>query len=80
MKILARNLARNMTQDELKQMFVTFGEVKSCDLVLDQVTGKSKGFGFLEMPVEAAASAAIKALDGKTVQGSKMRVKKVKGA
>ena len=78
MKILARNLARTLTQAELHKMFVLHGEVASCDLVMDQVTGKSKGFCFVEMPVDAAASAAIKALDGKSVQGSKMRVKKVK--
>ena len=76
MKILVRNLAREVTQPELLALFETHGRVQSCSIVMDQVTGGSKGFGFANMPVPHEAKAAIKALNGLEVGGSKMRVKK----
>jgi RNA recognition motif-containing protein len=76
MKIIVRNLPRNLTQDELKEMFTAFGRVQSCDLVMDQVSGLSKGFGFAEMPLVGEAKAAIKGLNGKEIAGIKIRVKK----
>jgi RNA recognition motif-containing protein len=76
MKILIRNLARTTTETELQTLFEAFGVVQSCNLVMDKETGKSKGFGFIEMPKPGEAKAAMKSLNGKEVAGSKIRVKK----
>lgn len=75
MKLLVRNLARNTTQTELRNLFEAHGIVTACDLVMDQQTGKSKGFGFVEMPHPSDAKAAIKGLNGTEVAGSRIRVK-----
>ncbi|MGJ8656625.1 MAG: RNA recognition motif domain-containing protein [Akkermansiaceae bacterium] len=75
MKIIIRNLARETTEPQLRALFEEFGEVTSCDLVLDKVTGKSKGFGFAEMPVEKNARFAIKKLNDRNVANSRIRVK-----
>jgi len=77
MNILVRNLARIVTENELLQMFLPFGSVRSLNIVTDKSTGKSKGFGFVDMPEESEAGAAIKALNGKLVRGEKIRVKTV---
>lgn len=76
MKILIRNLARTTTEQELTAFFSVFGVVQSCDLVLDQATGKSKGFAFVEMPKAGEAKVAIKKLNNQEVAGNKIRVKK----
>jgi RNA recognition motif-containing protein len=74
-KIIIRNLSRNTTEPEVNDLFSAFGEVTSCDLVMDKVTGGSKGFGFVEMPNDKHAKYAIKNLNDKTVAGSRIRVK-----
>ncbi len=74
MKIIARNLARETTEEELRALFAEFGVVESCTLVLDKATGKSKGFGFIEMPLYEART-AIKRLNTKRIGGSVIRVK-----
>jgi len=76
MKLLIRNLARTTTEAELRAMFETYGTVQSCTLVMDKASGASKGFGFVEMPKQGDAKAAMKNLNGKDVVGSKIRVKK----
>jgi len=76
MKLLVRNLARATTEAELRDMFEDYGLVQSCKLVLDKATGKSKGFGFVEMPRPGEAKAAMKSLNGKDISGNKIRVKK----
>ena len=76
MKLLVRNLARSTTEEELKAMFEAVGTVQSCTLVMDKESGQSKGFGFVEMPKQGDAKAAVKTLNGKNVAGSKIRVKK----
>jgi len=76
MKLLIRNLARNTTEAELLSLFEAHGTVQSCNLVMDQKTGGSKGFAFVEMPKPGEAKAAIKTLNGKNVDGSSIRVKK----
>jgi len=76
MKLLIRNIARTTTEEELRAMFEAYGMVQSCNLVIDKVTGGSKGFGFVEMPKPGEAKAAMKNLNGKDVAGSKIRVKK----
>lgn len=80
MKLLIRNLARGTTEDELKVMFEEYGVVQSCTLVIDKVSGGSKGFGFVEMPKAGDAKAAMKSLNGKDVAGNKIRVKKAEPA
>lgn len=76
MKLLVRNLARTITEVEFCAMFEVHGRVQSCSLVMDKATGLSKGFGFVEMPRPGDARVAMKALNGKEIAGSKMRVKK----
>ena len=75
MKILIRDLSRDTSEEDLAALFAPFGAVQSCDLVLDKITGTSKGFGFVEMPKPGAAKAAIKALNNTLVDGAKIRVK-----
>lgn len=76
MKILVRNLSRTTTEAELKELFELYGSVQYCTLVLDQKTGGSKGFGFVEMPKQGEAKVAVKTLNGKDIAGNKIRVKK----
>lgn len=75
MKILVRNLERSINEDELKELFQTYGDVESCVIVLDQATGKSKGFGFVEMPHAREAIKAIKGLNTLKIKGFGIRVK-----
>ncbi len=75
MKLLIRNLSRTTTEQEIRTMFESHGTVQSCSLVLDKETGSSKGFGFVEMPDQTEAEAAITNLNGKNVNGNKIRVK-----
>lgn len=76
MKILIRNLARDISREELQALFETHGRVQSCTIVMDSVTGGSKGFGFANMPVPHEAKAAIRALNNLELHGSRLRVKK----
>jgi RNA recognition motif-containing protein len=76
MKILIRNLARTITEQQLRAMFEEHGTVQSCSLVIDKETGLSKGFGFVEMPKPGESKAAIKLLNNQAIDGSKIRVKK----
>ena len=76
MKLLVRNLARTTTETALQALFEAHGTVQSCTLVLDKKSGVSKGFGFVEMPKQGEAKAAMKTLNGKGVDGNKIRVKK----
>ena len=76
MNILIRNLSRDTTEAQIKELFVPFGEVQSCQLVLDKETGKSKGFGFVEMAKSGAARTAISKLNGLELDGMRIRVKK----
>ena len=79
MKLLIRNLARTTTEAELLALFEAYGAVQSCTLVMDKITGSSKGFGFIEMPKPGDAKGAIKNLNGKEIAGNKIRVKKAEG-
>jgi RNA recognition motif-containing protein len=76
MKIMMRNVSRDTTEAELLILFKEYGDVQYCKLVMDKVTGKSKGFGFVEMPRTGEARAAIKELNYRDVGGNKIRVKK----
>ncbi len=75
MKILVRNLERSVTDAELLDLFKAYGKVDETVVVLDAATGKSKGFGFVEMPNPREAIKAIKGLNTLKVKGMGMRVK-----
>lgn len=75
MKLMILNLSRSTTKEDLKVLFEEYGTVQSCDLVLDKVTGKSKGFGFVEMPELEEAKLALKNLNNKRVTKNRIRVK-----
>ncbi len=76
MKLLIRNLSRSTTETEIRALFEAHGTVQSCKLVIDSNTGSSKGFGFVEMPKQGEAKAAMKSLNGSQIADSKIRVKK----
>jgi RNA recognition motif-containing protein len=76
MKLIIRNLARSTTQESLNALFTEIGLVQSCSVVIDKVTGKSKGFAFVEMPKIGEAKIAIGKLNNIELDGSKIRVKK----
>lgn len=76
MKLLVRNLSRQTTEAQLRELFEGYGSVQSCNIVLDAKTNLSKGFGFAEIPKVGEAKAAMKALNGSNVDGSVIRVKK----
>ncbi|MFC3022251.1 RNA recognition motif domain-containing protein [Vibrio zhugei] len=75
MKLLVRNLARTLSEHDVRVLFSEYGDVTHCNLVLDAETGQSKGFGFVEMPDIDDAQRAMNALNMSTVQKSKIRVK-----
>ncbi|NAW86648.1 RNA recognition motif domain-containing protein [Photobacterium halotolerans] len=76
MKLLVRNLSRSTTEQDIRKVFSEHGKVTECTLVLDQETGHSKGFAFVEMPDQDQAKAAIASLNMTSLAKSKIRVKK----
>jgi len=72
-KLYVGNFPWNTTEDELRDYFSSFGEVHSVAIVVDRDTGRSRGFGFLEMDSEAAAEAIARA-DGQELGGRTIRV------
>jgi cold-inducible RNA-binding protein len=72
--IYVGNLPYKITEDELQAAFAAYGEVTSTKIIIDRDTGRSKGFGFVEMPDKAAASEAIEAMNGQQLQGRDLRV------
>jgi RNA recognition motif-containing protein len=75
MKLLIRNLSRSTTEVQIHKMFEEFGKINACNLVLDEKTGKSKGFAFVEMADDEQATRAMKALHEMLVDKSRIRVK-----
>jgi RNA recognition motif-containing protein len=75
MKLIVLNLPRDFSEDDLAKLFKTQGNIKGCDLVMDEKTGTSKGFGFVEMALEHEAVFAIEELHGSKVKKNKIRVK-----
>ncbi|HIQ04839.1 MAG TPA: RNA-binding protein [Anaerolineae bacterium] len=73
-KLYVGNLPYDTTDDELRQIFEEAGEVQSATIITDRDTGRSKGFGFVEMSTEAEAQAAIHMLNGRMVRERPMRV------
>lgn len=74
MNIYAGNLSYELTDEELREAFEEFGTVTSATILQDRETGRSRGFGFVEMASDDEARAAIAALDGKDVGGRALRV------
>ena len=74
MNIYVGNLNYNLSEDELRSIFEEFGEVTSAKIIIDKYSGRSKGFGFVEMENQAEASHAIKELDGASYENRKMMV------
>ena len=74
MKIYVGNLSYDVTEDELRQEFLAFGEVESVDIIMDKYSGRSKGFGFVEMPSVSEGQAAITGLNGKTLKDRMLNV------
>ena len=74
MKIFVGNLSYNVTEDDLRQAFEDFGQVASATVIMDEQSGRSKGFGFVEMPIQAEAQSAIAALNGQAFKGRTITV------
>jgi len=74
MNIYVGSLNFKMNEAELKEVFEEYGEVTSAKIIIDKYSGKSKGFGFVEMPNEAEAKKAIEELNGAEVSGRKIIV------
>ncbi len=74
MKIYVGNLSFDTKDEDLNREFTAFGAVASASVVSDRDTGRSRGFGFVDMPAEAEAKAAIAALNGKELQGRTLTV------
>jgi RNA recognition motif-containing protein len=73
-KLYVGNLAFGVTNSDLEQMFAAHGTVQSAQVIMDRDTGRSKGFGFVEMGSDAEAQAAIQALNGKESDGRSLTV------
>ncbi len=73
-KLYVGNLGYGVTDAELEQMFAAHGTVKSAQVIMDRDTGRSKGFGFVEMQSDQEAQAAISALNGKDAGGRALTV------
>ena len=78
MKLYVGNLAHEATEDNLQEAFAALGEVKDVNIVKDKETGQSRGFGFVEMPSQEEARAAIEAMDGKEFMEREIKVQESK--
>jgi RNA recognition motif-containing protein len=73
-KLYAGNLGYGVTSSDLEQLFAAFGTVRSAEVIADRDTGRSKGFGFVEMSSDEEAQAAIQGLNGQERDGRAMAV------
>jgi len=78
MNIYVSNLSFNVQDEDLREFFAEYGEVSSAKVIMDKFTNRSRGFGFVEMPDNAAAQKAITELDGATVEGRAIKVSEAK--
>jgi len=74
MKIYAGNLSYAMTEDDLRTAFGAFGAINEVTIIMDRFSGRSKGFGFVDMPNAAEAEKAIESLNGKELKGRAITV------
>lgn len=75
MNIFVANLNFRLTNDDLREVFEQFGEVSSAKIITDRETGRSKGYGFVEMPNDSEANNAISELSGAEIEGKEISVK-----
>ncbi len=78
MHIFIGNLPTEVTDSELRTMFEPFGTVRAANIGIDKKTGRSQGYGIVEMPVRSEARAAVEGLRGKDMQGKPLRVRILK--
>lgn len=78
MNIYVSNLSFNVQDEDLRQFFTEYGEVTSAKVVMDKMTNRSRGFGFVEMSDDEASKKAIAELDGATVEGRTIKVMEAK--
>ena len=78
MNIYVGNLSYDVTEEELQKSFEVFGHVESAKIVVDMYTGRSKGFGFVEMPNREEANSAIDGMNGQELKGRALRVSKAR--
>lgn len=74
MKLYVGNLSYNTSNQSLETLFGAHGEVRSAEVIMDRETGRSKGFGFVEMTNSQAGNAAMNALNGQDVEGRSLTV------
>ena len=74
MNIYVSNLAYSVTDDDLRQLFESYGAVDKVSIITDRDTGQSRGFGFVEMPDSHAAQSALQGLQAKTLAGRTLTV------
>ena len=74
MNIYVGNLSYEVTEDDLKEAFGTFGQVETANIIKDKYSGQSKGFGFVEMSAKAEADSAIEGLNDTELKGRTMKV------
>jgi cold-inducible RNA-binding protein len=77
-KLYVGNLSFEVANSDLEQMFAPHGSVKSAQVIMDRDTGRSKGFGFVEMGADGEATAAISALNGRDFRGRALTVNEAK--
>ena len=74
MNIYVGSLSREVTEEDLRQAFESFGQVTSVSIIKDKFSGELRGFGFVEMPAKAEAQSAIAGLNGKELKGQALKV------
>jgi len=74
MNIYVGGLSRDVTEEDLRQAFETFGKVESVTIIKDKFSGESRGFGFVEMPAKIEAQSAITGMNGKELKGRAINV------
>jgi RNA recognition motif-containing protein len=74
MKVYVGNLAFSVKEDELREKFASYGELTEVTIIMDRMSGRSKGFGFVTFADDEAAKKAIAELDGKEFQGRNLKV------
>jgi RNA recognition motif-containing protein len=74
MNIYVGNLPREATEDDLRELFKSFGEITSITIIKDRATGEPRGFGFIEMPTNTEAQSAIAGLNSRELKGQVIHV------
>lgn len=78
MKIYVGNLPFNISENELKELFASYGDIEEATIIIDKFSGRSKGFGFVTLSNDEAAAKAISELEGKEVGGRALKVSEAK--